>query len=226
MGATTPPPSQGGPAGGGGPIGRGLRLVRFDAAERWVHWLSAALFLVLLATGAMLDVGSLSVLVGRRDLVRQVHVYAGLALVAPLLVALAGRWGAGLRADLARLNRWDGDDRRWLRSWGRDPMLHTGKFNAGQKLNAAFTGGAAIVMLATGVVMAWFAPFPLSWRTGATFVHDLTATALLVTITGHVVYALGDRGAMRAMVRGWVEPGWARRRAPRWYAELTEHEGG
>lgn len=230
--ATLPPsqPDRGQPdrsqpdRGQDGPGCLGTRLSRFDPVERWVHWLSAGLFLILLATGAILNIGSLAILVGRRDLVRQIHVYAGLVLIVPVLIALAGKWGKGLRADLARLNRWHNEDRRWLRCWGRDPMLAPGKFNAGQKLNTAFTGGAAIVMLATGVIMRWFSPFPLAWRTGATFVHDLIATALLITIAGHVLYALGDRGAMRAMIRGWVEPGWARSHAPRWYAELTRHD--
>ena len=60
--------------------------------------------------------GPLSAAVGRRELVRHVHVWCGLALPIPLLVTVAGRWGAAFRADIGRLNRWSADDRRWMRS--------------------------------------------------------------------------------------------------------------
>ena len=38
----------------------GDRVVRFDRAERWLHWTNATLFLVLLATGMTLYVPELS----------------------------------------------------------------------------------------------------------------------------------------------------------------------
>jgi formate dehydrogenase subunit gamma len=107
-----------------------------------------------------------------------------------------------------------------LRSFGRDPFVENGKFNAGQKLNAAFTAGAVLLLLATGSIMRWFGPFPLTWRTGATFVHDWTAFALGLVLVGHVAKALGDREALGAMARGSVSRRWAARKAPRWLAEV------
>ena len=200
------------------------RVARFDRAERALHWTVAAMFAVLMATAAILYVGSLSAIVGRRELVRMVHVWAGLLLPVPLLLARAGPWRHGLRADVRRLNRWDDDDRRWMRSLGRDPYVRPAKFNAGQKLNAAFVAGATVVMLATGSVMHWFAPFPDDWRTGATFVHDWLAIALFVAITGHVLKALADPVALRGMVRGWVPWWWARANRPRWVEEPEAEE--
>ena len=47
-----------------------VRLVRFDRAERVLHWVNAALFGVLMATGAVLYVGPLSALVRRRSWTR------------------------------------------------------------------------------------------------------------------------------------------------------------
>ena len=201
------------------------RLPRFDRVERALHWSTAGLVLVLLVTAAVLYFGELSTLVGRRELVRRVHVVSGLLLPLPLLLALVGRWSRGLLADLRAFNRWDADDRRWLRSWGRDPSVRLAKFNPGQKLNAAFVGGAFGVMLVTGSIMHWFEPFPLSWRTGATFVHDWTSIALGLVIAGHIRMALSDRDALRSMVRGWVPSDWARRHRPRWYEEVTGEEG-
>jgi formate dehydrogenase subunit gamma len=196
------------------------RLVRFDVAERALHWVNAALFLTLLATASILYVGPLSVAVGRRELVRQVHVWSGVALPVPLLVAVAGRWGKRLRQDISRLNRWTADDRRWLRSVGRDPYVRLGKFNPGQKLNAAFTAGAIVVMLGTGSVMNWFHYFPVDWRTGATFVHDWLAVAIVVVVVGHIGTALADPDALGGMLRGSIDARWAKERRPRWYEEV------
>lgn len=195
-------------------------VLRFDRPERNVHWATAALVGMCLATAAALYLPAVSALVGRRELVKDVHVFSGLALPLPFLVVRFGRWRTELRADVRRLNRFDEMDRRWVRSVGRDPFVRNGKFNGGQKLNAAFDAGAVLLLLATGSMMKWFAPFPLAWRTGATFVHDWTAFALLVVLIGHVAKAFGDRHALGAMVRGPVPRRWAERHSPRWLAEV------
>jgi len=197
------------------------RLLRFDRAERWLHWANAALFGVLMATAAVLYVGQLSALVGRRELVRIVHVWSGLLLPLPLVLAVAGPWRRRVLDDLSELNRFDADDRRWLRARGRARDVRLRKFNPGQKLNAAFVGGAIVVMLATGATMYWFRFFPLDWRTGATFVHDWTAFAVGLVVAGHLKMAFSDGDALRAMVRGWVPATWAKRNRPRWYEAVT-----
>ena len=90
------------------------------------------------------------------------------------------------------LPRWSTDDRRWLLSLGRRGKARLGKFNAGQKINAIFVAGCIPLMLVTGGIMRWFDPFPLAWRTGATFVHDWLAITLLVVAVGHIVKALAN----------------------------------
>jgi formate dehydrogenase subunit gamma len=204
----------------------GTSVVRFDRVERALHWTTATLFLVLLATGMTLYLGPLSTLVGRRVVVKDVHVVSGLLLPVPLVLAYAGRWRAGLRRDVRRLARWSVDDHRWLRSLGRRGRAPLGKFNAGQKLNAVFVAGCIPLMLATGSIMRWFEPFPLSWRTGATFVHDWISLALLVVVVGHIGKALLDPVALRAMVRGTVTADHVARHHPRWWAELRSAETG
>ncbi len=199
----------------------GGRIVRFDRNERWLHWANAALFLVLLATGMTLYVGPLSALVGRRVLVKDVHVIAGLLLPLPLLLAYAGPWRVGLRRDVRRLARWSRDDRRWLWSLGRRGRAGMGKFNAGQKLNATFVAACIPMMLVTGIIMRWFEPFPLDWRTGATFVHDWLALALLAVVIGHIGKALADPVALGAMRRGSVAEEHVEERHPRWWREVT-----
>lgn len=199
----------------------GIRHVpRFDRVERIVHWSNATLFLVLLGTGASLYFAPLSTIVAHRHTVKTIHVYAGLLLPFPLLIGMFLPSGRQLRRDLSRINRWSVDDRRW---WSRRnrAMVQLGKFNPGQKLNAIFVGAAIVLMLGTGSIMRWFAPFPDSWRTGATFVHDWTFITLLVVIAGHIMFAVSDGDSLRSMVRGWVPEQWARRERPRWYAEVV-----
>jgi formate dehydrogenase subunit gamma len=197
-------------------------MPRFDRTERWVHWANATLVGVLVATGAVLYSGQLSSIFGRRALFKEIHVIAGLCLPIPFLLSLPGRRGRALRRDLGVLNRFSADDFKWLRSRGHDRSVRLGKFNPGQKLNSAFVGAALVTMLATGIVLRFFGPFPLSWRTGATFIHDWTALALGLAITGHIVLALGDGDALRGMLFGRVPEAWAKRKAPRWYE--AEHK--
>ena len=199
-------------------------IERFDRLERYIHWANAMLFGVMLATGATLYLGPLETLVGRRALIKAVHVYTGLLLPVPLLAGfLLRRAGRAFRADARRLNRWLADDRRWLRTFGRDRSVRLGKFNPGQKLNAAFTLGAIFLMLGSGSIMRWFEPFPLAWRTGATFVHDSVFLALVCTITGHILIATRDSDGLGGMTRGTVPRRWAQRHYPRWAGELGDH---
>lgn len=203
------------------------RILRFDFVERAVHWTTAALFGVLVATAAPLYLPSVATIMGRRALIRDVHVAAGFLLFVPGLVALAGRWGARFRADFAELDRWDPADRRWLRSLGRGRDATPGKFNAGQKLAAAVMFGAMALMLITGTVLHWPGPFPLPWRTGATFVHDWLALLLLALIGGHMATAVAHPGSLRGMVTGYVRHGWAEHHHPRWThsSEMTPSTG-
>ena len=198
----------------------GDRVVRFSRAERCLHWTNATLFLTLLTTGMILYIPSLSATVGRRALLKEIHVYSGLLLPVPLLLSYAGRWRESVRRDVRRFARWSSDDRRWLLSLGRRGRDRLGKFNAGQKLNAIFVAGCIPLMLVTGGIMRWFDPFPLAWRTGATFVHDWTALTLLVVVVGHVAKALAEPIALRAMVRGTVPAARVQRHHPRWWAEV------
>ena len=201
-------------------------IERFTRAERALHWATAAAVLVCAVTGLVLYVGPLTALVGRRTLVKDTHVLAGLVMPVPFVLAYAGRWRAGLRADVRRLNRWTRADRRWLWSRGRDAADEVGKFNAGQKANAAFVAGMIPIMVVTGSIMRWYEPFDIAYRTGATFVHDWTAIATWLVVAGHITFALADPGSLRGMVTGGVSRAWAERHHPRWAAETAEAAAG
>ena len=182
------------------------RVLRFDRVERAAHWVTALLFAILMATALPLYFGQVEALVGRRNLVAEVHTWSGVALPIPLIVALAGPWGSRLRRDVRRFNIWSASEVRRLRTLGRTSLPERDKFNPGQKLNALFVGGAIVVMLATGSVLKWYRFFPLNWRTGATFVHDLLALAIFMVVFGHISFAITHRDALRSMIRRFGIP--------------------
>lgn len=194
-------------------------VLRFDRTERVVHWVTAAAVLVAIATGLILYVRPLAVAVGRRDVVREVHVVAGFASVVPVLVAVALPWGRGLRRDVHRMAMWHDDDLRWFRR-GQRARSVTGKFTGGQKLSAVLMSSGLVVMTMTGSIMRWFGPFPLSWRTGATSVHDWVSFTLWFLVGAHILKALTTPGALRGMWTGHVDDADAERR-PRWRASIV-----
>ena len=177
------------------------------------------LFGILMVTALPLYFRSVGGVVGRRALVAEIHLWAGVALPVPLLISMLGPWGAQMRRDLRRINVWTRDEVTWLRALGRRAPQVVDKFNPGQKLNAIFIGASIVVMLATGSILKWFRFFPVDWRTGATFVHDVFAFAIFVVVVGHVLFALAHPDSLRSMIRGWVTQTWAARHAPGWLAE-------
>ncbi|GAA2730394.1 cytochrome b/b6 domain-containing protein [Actinocorallia aurantiaca] len=200
------------------------RLPRFGVPERTAHHVTALLMLVCLATAVCLYLPAVSTLVGRRNLLKTIHIWTGFSLPLPVLLGVISR---GFREDLRRLDRFAPVDWQWLRRRDRRDVrdgagvLPVGKFNAGQKINAAFVAGSVLVMLATGTMLAFPGPWPVSLRTGATFVHDWLFLAVAVMTCGHLWYALRDREAMRGMITGSVSARWAAEHHAGWFAEAS-----
>jgi formate dehydrogenase subunit gamma len=190
--------------------------------QRAAHWANALLFGILMLTALPLYFSSLADVVGRRALVVDIHLYTGIALPVPLIISLLGPWGAQMRRDLRRINVWTKDEVVWLKALGRKAPRVVDKFNPGQKLNAIFVGGSIVVMLVTGAMLKWFRFFPVSWRIGATFVHDVLAFAIFAVVIGHILFAVTHWESMRSMIKGWVSDEWAARHAGAWRAEEME----
>jgi formate dehydrogenase subunit gamma len=203
------------------------RIERFTRAERYVHWATTVLMLALIATGAVLYNDQLAIYTGHRQFIAVIHVYCGFALPVPMAL---GVFSKAYRADARRLNRHTAQDRAWLRRRGwrqgrvEEYGLKVGKFNAGQKLNAAFLCGAILVMVGTGTLM-WFQSLAsVSLRTGATFVHDWLAIAIGFDIIGHVRFAIADRHARAGMRHGTVPRRWAEQEHGLWAQEIADQE--
>ncbi|MEV6603822.1 cytochrome b/b6 domain-containing protein [Kutzneria sp. NPDC051319] len=205
---------------GAGPVGSDAgdtepeRVRRFGRVPRLVHRTTGWLMALCLGTAACLYFGPLAEVVGRRLLVVAVHEFSGLLLPVPLLLGLLSK---EFRAELKRLNRFAKYDGEWLRlAVKRVKHRPAGKFNAGQKLYAAWITGAVPVMLFTGLLM-WFGGL-LTWipRSSAIFVHDWLALAIAAVVVGHIRMAYRDPLAREGMRTGYVRLSWARKEHPRW----------
>src|SRR3954463_10345185 len=85
------------------------RLPRFGRTERAVHWVHAGAFIVLLTTGLCLYLPSMAQLVGRRPLVKSLHIYTavGWAIALLLIIALGDR--AALHRTATEIDTFDRD---------------------------------------------------------------------------------------------------------------------
>jgi formate dehydrogenase subunit gamma len=203
----------------GAPPETGQTIDRFSRGSRWVHWLTATFMLTCILTAAVLYNSSIAIMIGHRYVVEQIHVYSGFALPVPLIVGIVSR---GYRDDARRLNRFTSRDWAWLRSrTRRDGRIQVGKFNAGQKLNAALSAGSIAVLLVSGVTMYFTNLAPLPWRSGATFMHDWFALAVGLLVVGHILMAFKDPYAMAAMRTGKAPLRWARREHGAWAREVA-----
>ena len=197
-------------------MSRPERLPRFSPAARLAHRATSALVLTLTATGLVLYIPSVSLVVGRRPLMEAVHVAAGLALPVPPLVALLS---PGYRSDLATLNRFVPADWTWLRRRDRrTARLPIGKFNAGQKLAAAAFAAAAVVLFGTGLMLLLPGQLHLDdgLRQGATVVHDGVTLGLIALLVGHAWLAFTHPEARRALRDGTIDARYAAHEYPAW----------
>lgn len=200
-------------------MSRPKRLPRFSKAERFAHRGVAVLGIVLTISGLILYIPELSLLIARRKTVEGVHVIAGFLLPLPVFAAL---FSAEFRADLGRLNRFAPTDWAWLRNRKRrTAALPVGKFNAGQKIAAAAFAAAGVVLLGTGVMLAFPDKLGLSdgLRQGATVTHDATTLALVALLLGHLSLAYRHPEARRALRTGTMDAAYAEQHYPQWARE-------
>jgi formate dehydrogenase subunit gamma len=198
---------------------------RFGPEERSLHWLLAATFLTMLATGLILYLPVFAELAANRRLWKSIHIGAAIAFWAGLVVLLLTDLSGSLRRTAGEFDRFDDDDLRWL-GWAvvrRGPEPPAGRFNAGQKLNAALVAGLMVVFTVSGVLIyLQETDAAVRGRTSAILVHDIATWIAVPLIAGHLYLALvnpSTRHSLRGMVLGTVRRDWARRHHPKWDAD-------
>jgi formate dehydrogenase subunit gamma len=194
----------------------GIAIQRFNAVERFVHWLTATSFIVLAITG-------LNYVFGKRLLMpllgpdafsgwSQWAKYAHNFIAWPFMVGVLIMLVVWIKDNLPDRYDWG-----WLKAGGgmfdKSNSTHppAKRFNTGQKLMfwAVVLGGAALS--ASGLLLLF--PFSYADVNGmqtAQYVHATIGMIMIAIILAHIyIGTLGMEGAYRAMGSGDVDLTWA-----------------
>jgi formate dehydrogenase subunit gamma len=182
----------------------------------------ATSFFALLATGVALYVPELTAAFGSRALLRELHLAIAVAWILALFAVVVLGDRRALRRTLRDLDVLDEDDR----AWGlRRLDVPQGRFNAGQKRNAAITAAFAVLFVVSGLLL-WYGArdndFSLA---SAVLLHDALTLMAIVLVAGHLYLALihpSTRHALRGMTLGTVRADWARKHHAKWAPEKRD----
>jgi formate dehydrogenase subunit gamma len=201
----------------------GRTIVRFNAFERFVHWMTAVCFVILALSGLNITFGRPLLLSLMRpesfttfsEWAKYAHNYLSFPFTLGVVLIFLMWLGGNLptRVDIDWLKRGGG-------MIGRDhPPAY--RFSAGQKLIywiVVLGGGAAAV---SGYVLI----FPFYGTTIATMqqaemVHSIVAMLFIAAMLGHIyIGTIGMEGAFEAMGSGTVDLNWAKEHHSLWLEE-------
>jgi formate dehydrogenase subunit gamma len=201
----------------------GVKLVRFTAFERFVHWMTAACFIVLALSGLNITFGRplLLPLIGPEafttfsELAKYSHNFLSFPFTLGVVIIFF-IWVAG--------NIPNRVDVEWVKCGGGivghdHPPAY--RFNAGQK--AIFwiqvLGGTAMVMSGYLLIFPFYGT-DIAGMQLAEIVHAVIAMLYIAAMIGHIyVGSLGMEGAFEAMGEGTVDVNWAKEHHSLWLAE-------
>jgi formate dehydrogenase subunit gamma len=198
----------------------GRMVLRFNAFERFVHWMTATSFIVLAITG-------LNYIFGKRLLMpllgpdafafwSQGAKYAHNFIAWPFMLGVLFMIVVWIRDNLP-----DRYDLPWLKAGGGivgDADPDAGRFNAGQKLVFWSVVVFGLALSASGLIMLFpFAVVDIGGMQIAQYVHATVAMIMIAIIIAHIyIGTLGMEGAFDAMWSGEVDRGWAKRHHRAW----------
>jgi formate dehydrogenase subunit gamma len=173
-------------------------------------------FLPLLATGLILYLPSLAADVGDRPLIKDLHFWGGIGWVSALVLVAALGDRRGLLRTARELDAFAREDVNWLR---RRRPWEQGRFNAGQKLNAALTAAFLVLFFVSGMLL-WLGERDTRFRFASTVIlHDGLMYVSLALLVGHLYLAVihpATRHALRGITVGTVSEEWAARHHAKW----------
>jgi formate dehydrogenase subunit gamma len=201
----------------------GRTIVRFNAFERFVHWMTAVCFVILALSGLNITFGRPLLLpmmqpesfTAISEWAKYAHNFLSfpftLGVVLIFLMWLSGNLPT--RVDLEWLKRGGG-------IIGHDhPPAY--RFNAGQKLIywvVVLVGGAAAV---SGYVLIFpFYGTTIETMQQAQMVHSIVAMLFIAAMLAHIyIGTIGMEGAFEAMGSGTVDLNWAKEHHSLWLKE-------
>lgn len=199
----------------------GRKILRFNAFERFTHWMTAVCFIILALSGLNYVFGKrlLEPLIGPHAFgtLAQWAKYSHVYLAWPFMLGLLFMAAVWLRDNIPNRVDW-----AWLKAGGgflgkgRHP--HAGRFNAGQKGVFWMVIGFGIAMAATGIMMLFpFALFDVNGMQVMQGIHSVIGVFFIAGILAHIyIGTLGMEGAYDAMGSGKVDLAWARAHHDLW----------
>jgi formate dehydrogenase subunit gamma len=200
-------------------------IVRYATASRINHWITGACFVLLTLSGLSMFhpmLFFLSELFGGGQWTRAIHPWIGVTLMLSY---------TGLIIQFWRDEMWTRDDLAWMLAIDKvlvneeEGVPEVPRFNAGQKF--VFWAMALLVpwLFCSGLVIweYYFAAYTtIEQQRIALLIHSLGAIAAIMVWIIHVYAGLWIRGSVRAMMHGWVTPGWAYRHHRKWFRRLVD----
>src|ERR1700730_10359184 len=207
----------------------GRKIPRFNAFERFVHWLTAVSFIVLGLTGLNMTYGKklLMPLIGQDafSAFSEAAKYGHGFMSFPFVIGIARIGALWLKDNIP-----EAIDLEWFKQGGgfirsKHPPAH--RFNAGEKLVFWLALSAGAVVSASGYLLLF--PFYATSITGmqiANVIHSVGAILFIALILGHIyIGTIGMEGALEAMWTGEVDFNWAKEHHNLWLEEeLTKGE--
>ncbi len=206
----------------------GIKILRFTAFERFIHWLTAVCFVVQAITGLNITFGKplLLPLLGPEAFTTwsEWAKYAHNFLSFPFtigVVLIFFTWIAG--------NIPNSVDIDWVKRGGGivghdDPPAY--RFNAGQKAIywIQVLGGTAMVITGYLLIFPFYGTDVASMQL-AEIVHAGIAMFYIAAIIGHIyIGTLGMEGAFEGMGEGSVDLNWAKQHHALWLEEMQQDE--
>ncbi|MBX9907700.1 MAG: formate dehydrogenase subunit gamma [Beijerinckiaceae bacterium] len=204
-----------------GPAGR--TLTRFNAFERFMHWLTAACFIVLALSGLNVTFGKavLLPLIGPQAFtnVSIVAKWSHNYLAWPFMLGIALMLVVWIKDNIPSAL-----DLKWIAAGGgivgnKHPEAR--RFNAGQKVIfwSVVLGGAALSVSGVYLLFPAFAGGVLNlqfWNV----IHGVVGVIMIAVILAHIyIGSIGMEGAFDAMGSGEVDLNWAKEHHSLWVAE-------
>lgn len=225
---------------------REKRLKKHDSAGVLLHWFNAACWLFLVATGLATISNPAYALVPIEwtRLMRAVfggtsgvifwHVAVGLLWASVLGVHILAGWKSLTLPFLKNNFLLDRDDVMWLiirarRIFGQDIKLPPqGPFNAGQKMFGIMVTGGSIVILLSGLALAFRSYMPgTAWVAWALPVHLFAVGVVCAGLCVHI-YMGGvfpeEKQAFFSIFTGEVNELYAYSHHRKWYDEIKKEE--
>jgi formate dehydrogenase subunit gamma len=198
---------------------------RYAANERWNHWFTAILFVLLAASGLAFfhpAFWSLTAVLGGGESSRYLHPILGVLMFVSFIIFAFQKMGDNLMKS---------HDWKWMGQIGdvlanRDDRLpEVGKYNAGQKLAYWAMLASMLALMGSGLIIwqQFFSHmFTIETIRTAALMHALSGVVLILTIIVHVYAAIWVKGTIGAMTKGTVSRAWAKHHHPLWYRSLDK----